>query len=595
MFRVSQTLASFLPLRAVQALGRQVGSIAFICLPAQRALVEQHLSRAFGDTMAPGQRRRVAAGVFRNIGQTGLEWLKLPSLSVPHIQALVTVEGLEHLQQAAAAGRGVLACSAHFGNWEFIAIYLRSLGFDGALLARKLRYPEYQDFFIDMRAKKGVPTHERGSLREVAHLLRQNKIVGLMPDQDTDGLEGDFVEFFGSPAYTPVGPAALSLITGAAMVPCFMVRENGRFRLVIKPALELAEPVADRRAAIRQLTQQLSRATEDMIRLHPEQWVWMHRRWKTTPQTLTAKASRSSRQPAIVFAALSAALLLGFGAGCGHKDKSKDASQAKGADLPDQQLDGFTLTGYGEDGGKRWELEGKEASLEGQIVTIQKPDGVGFDGPRRAYLTAQEAHVNQTNRNVDLRRDVVVHTSDGLWFFTSQLSWIPDIERAHTDQPVRIETEHMLLRGRGFEGMAQLSDAKLLHDVEVLLNPNGAAVAGAPAGVSAGRKHVTITCDGPLDYEYDKGLVTFHNNVHVIDANGELFSDVLVARMNPDGRTIKIAEATGNVRIAQQGHQAASQKAIYDPSKGKISLVGKPSLQLKQEPGQNPFSIAPKN
>ncbi len=590
LFCLGSGLAYVLPLGFMRAAGRLIGNVAFFCAPSVRRLMDQHLAYAFGHALSAGQRRSIARAVIVNLSQTVVEWLCMPKLSAADLQKLIRVEGLDHLRQAVAQGKGVLACSAHFGNWEFIATYLRTLGFDGALLARRLRYPEYEAFLIKMRAQKGVPTHERGSVKEVARLLRANKIVGFMPDQDTDGLEGVFVDFFGHPAYTPAGPAALSLMTGAAIVPCFMIRDGRGFRLVFEPAVSTPS-TTDRKEAILQLTQAWSHVMESYIRRYPEQWVWMHRRWKTTPESLAKRLPVTNgpsgppgaqmRTPLAALATLAGGLLLTMSAGCqGSRDKeaakSNEAAQTQAAN-PDQQLDTFTLTGYDDDGRRRWDLQGTEASLENNIVTIQKPNGVGYDAERRAYLTAKTAEVDQRTRNILLQEDVTVHTSDGVWFTAPKLEWVPDIERAHTDTAVRIETDHMLLRGVGFDGMAHLKQARVHADVDVVLNPSDDDLPGG------GPKQVNITCKGPLDFEYEKGLVTFHEEVHVIDGNGELFSDILVAHLNDDRRTIRFVEATGNVRIEQQGHHANSDRALYEPAKGKITLLGKPSLLLKPE------------
>ena len=149
------------------------------------------------------------------------------------------------------------------------------MGFEGGVLARRLRYPEYESFLISMRGAKGVPTFVRGSVKEVARVLRANQIIGILPDQDIDSLEGVFVNFFGHPAHTPVGPAALSLMTGAPILPCFMIREGATFRLIIEPPVTVPQ-TADRTEALTRLTQGWSDVIESYVRRYPEQWVWMH-------------------------------------------------------------------------------------------------------------------------------------------------------------------------------------------------------------------------------------------------------------------------------------------------------------------------------
>ncbi len=293
-FRGLRALTQRLPLRLAHAVGRLLGGLAYGLLVGQRRSALGHLHYAFGESLKPSQRRAIVWRLFRNLGQNMTEWLSLPTWSAQDIQALVTSEGLDHLRRALAAGNGAIVITAHFGNWELIPLYLRSLGFEGGVLARRLRYPEYESFMISARGSYGVPTLARGSLTEVAKLLRANQIVGMLPDQDVDSLEGIFVQFFGHPTHTPIGPAALSLMTGAPIVPCFLIREGERFRLVVEPPLH-APQAADRTQAMTALTQAWSEVVESYIRRFPDHWVWMHRRWKTQPAHSTKHTALSTQ------------------------------------------------------------------------------------------------------------------------------------------------------------------------------------------------------------------------------------------------------------------------------------------------------------
>jgi LPS export ABC transporter protein LptC len=240
-------------------------------------------------------------------------------------------------------------------------------------------------------------------------------------------------------------------------------------------------------------------------------------------------------------------------------------------------MSGFTLTGYEADGAKRWELDGTGATFENNIVTIRRPDGVGYEIGRTTYLTASLAQVNQTNRHVRFEHDVTIHTSDGLWLSTPVLHWIPDQDRVATDHAVRIETDHMLVRGRGASGLTQLKHTTILEDIELVLNPSDHDVPGQSP------QHVTITCDGPLTFDYENHIATFEDNVHVRDHNGDLYSDKLVAYLHQTTRTIRYAEAIGRVRIHQRDNTAHSDRAVYEPSLGKVTLVGRPSLLVYPE------------
>ena len=285
-----------LPLPVAQVLGRLVGYAAYALLGRYRRLTWAHLREAFGPRLSETIQRRIAQRVFVNLGKTALEWFVIERLSPARIRRLVEVQGLSHLRRSLAQGRGVLAVSAHFGNWELLAIALASLGFEGGVLARRLRYPEYERFLRTLRARKGVATYARGSLKDVAGVLRTNQIIGMMPDQDLDSLEGVFVEFFDRPAYTPVGPAALALMTGAPIIPCFIIRIGRRFRVVMEEPIPIPRS-EDRARALVEITQAWSRVVESYIRGYPDHWVWMHRRWKTQPHEVPTSASVASAVP----------------------------------------------------------------------------------------------------------------------------------------------------------------------------------------------------------------------------------------------------------------------------------------------------------
>lgn len=294
-----RAVARWLPFPVAQALGRLLGYAAYGLLGRYRALALVHVRQAFGPALRESTACRIARGAFINLGKTTLEWFILERCSLTRIRRIVEVHGVTHLQQALAQGRGVLALSAHFGNWELLPMALRSMGFEGGVVARPLRYPEYQDFVWGMRARKGIATYDRGAVKDVARVLRANQIIGMMPDQDMDSLEGIFVDFFDQPTYTPAGPAALSLLTGAAIIPCFVVRDGRKFRVILEDPLTVVR-TDNRTQDVLRITQQWSRVVESYIRRSPNHWVWMHRRWKTKPLTISEPEERAAESPARV-------------------------------------------------------------------------------------------------------------------------------------------------------------------------------------------------------------------------------------------------------------------------------------------------------
>ena len=281
-FAAVRGVCRWLPLPVAQAIGSIVGLVIYALLARYRSLARAHLRMAFGESLSEPTERRIARRVFMNLGRTMLEWFVIDRLSPAQLARVVDIQGLPHMEQALQKGRGAICVSAHFGNWELGPMSMAQRGFQGAVIARQLRYPEYQDFLWSMRERKGVRTIDRGAIKPVLQVLRANQLIGMMPDQDMDSVEGLFVEFFGRPAYTPVGPAALSMLTGAPIVPCFVVRVGRRFRLVIEEPIAVPR-TGDRAADLIAITQAWSRRVEAHIRAYPDHWVWMHRRWKTQP------------------------------------------------------------------------------------------------------------------------------------------------------------------------------------------------------------------------------------------------------------------------------------------------------------------------
>ncbi len=252
----------------------------------------------------------------------------------------------------------------------------------------------------------------------------------------------------------------------------------------------------------------------------------------------------------------------------------KDGTLEKSSD---QEISGLTMTGYNDDGSKSWEMVGEDATVDNSVVKIKRPDAIGFgEAGRTAYLTAEFAHINQGNRQVWLENDVTIHTNDGLWLTAPYMHWFPDKEMMATDRSVRLETDHMLLRGRGGKAQTELKHITMLTDIEMVLNPTENE---SPTGP----RQVFINCDGPLEFDYEKNVAYFNNNVHVKDDNGDIYGDQLVAYMNSTSHTIKYAEVTGNVRIVREHNVAYSERAVYQPEDGKVTLVGRPSLVLNPD------------
>ncbi|MEA3305391.1 MAG: lysophospholipid acyltransferase family protein, partial [Candidatus Omnitrophota bacterium] len=181
--------------------------------------------------------------------------------------------------------KGLIVLGSHFGNWEMSSVGGVAVGLDVTVIARRIYYRRYNDFLVSIRESKGVKTlyrDEKNILRKSLQVLRSNNVLGIVPDQDVDSVDGIFVDFFGKPAYTPTGPVIMAMLSGAPMLPTFMIRENGKFRLFAEEPIYVKNS-GDRKQDIIGYTRRWSNVVEKFIRRYPSQWVWMHKRWKSKP------------------------------------------------------------------------------------------------------------------------------------------------------------------------------------------------------------------------------------------------------------------------------------------------------------------------
>lgn len=286
-------LFELLPRNAALYAAKFLGGAAFALVARQRDRALAHLRMAFPDK-PEDEIHRIAKEVFENMAMTSAELLQFGKLTPEKILEFVdTGDALKTYDRLLGEGKGLISMTAHLGNWELLAGIFGLKGYKGAVLARRIYYEPYNRWIVGLRAAVKVPTLYRDdSSREILKRLAAGEIVGLLPDQDIDSLKGIFVPFFGRPAYTPVAPVRIALSTGAPMLPNFLVREGvTRYKLVIG---EVIRPESgDRDEAVRKMTENWMSQFEKVIRQYPEQWAWMHNRWKTTPKKETQRMVNS--------------------------------------------------------------------------------------------------------------------------------------------------------------------------------------------------------------------------------------------------------------------------------------------------------------
>ena len=278
-------LLSRLPHRIGVALGAAAGWLAWFLAPRHRRAALDHLAIAFPER-DPTWRARVGRASFKNLGRSALELLAVERLDLAR-----TVQfdpgSLETLVAAHAEGRGVVAISCHLDNWELLARCVAAAGFPVATVAREAQDKRLTILLERSRASTGIvslwrnhPTSARAFIRH----LRKGGVVAALIDQDTE-VAGHFVPFFGREAFTPRAPADLALRLDAPVVFARIRRvASGMHRICIS---RLALPSSgDREADSRALTAAATAGIEEEVRARPDQWVWMHARWRTQPGTI---------------------------------------------------------------------------------------------------------------------------------------------------------------------------------------------------------------------------------------------------------------------------------------------------------------------
>jgi KDO2-lipid IV(A) lauroyltransferase len=279
-----QALVRRLPRAWALALGRALGRLLADLDPRHVAIANGNLRHAFPH-WDESRRLRTARAVYAHLGQTLLDILWLDGRPREDLLALIDEEGREHIERARAAGRGAVYVCAHFGNWEMSGVVWGWLGEPIGVVARPLDNLALDARLNAFRARSGnMVISKRRALPDILRLLRQGRGVAMLVDQNVQEADGIFVDFFGRPAATTTAAAALAVKTGCALLPCYCeAKPDGRYRLVYGPPLEWT-PSGSRQDDIAGITQGLTTIIEGWVRARPEQWLWIHRRWKTQPR-----------------------------------------------------------------------------------------------------------------------------------------------------------------------------------------------------------------------------------------------------------------------------------------------------------------------
>ena len=278
-------LINCLPFPFVSRLGRGFGSLVYGLAGGERRKTLASIRTAFPKNFSHEQVERLARTVWVRLGQNLFEVVRWHSMTTAELLSqVVRGRGWEHLDKALSRGKGAFVVTGHLGNWELLGAALAA-HHPTAGLAQKLYDPRFDDLVTEMRTfKLKASMIKRGlALRGILEALKDNKIVYALVDQDS-GNDGVFVPFFGKDAWTQSGVARIARKTGAAVVPAFLVRgADGRFEFQIDREIEVRQS-KDFEGDVLETVRRYTEAVESYVKAYPDQWMWMHERWKTRPQ-----------------------------------------------------------------------------------------------------------------------------------------------------------------------------------------------------------------------------------------------------------------------------------------------------------------------
>ncbi len=278
-------IIKFMPQGLLNSFAERIAFLGYFIAAKQRKIALDSLKIAFGRELSDAKRIKIAKDSFRNMAKSGIELLYVlerPSLS----RDLVSIRGRQYLDEALSKGNGVIAVSAHFGNFPLALTKLSQDGYKVSVILKRMRDENVEEFLEARRQRVGIHsihTNPRqacvdGSIRA----LRNNELLFIQLDQNF-GASGVFVDFFGQKAATATGPVVLTLRTQAPIVPMFIVRTRPRhYDILIEPPITM-EKKDTFEETLQHNIQKITSIIEAYIRKYPAEWGWIHRRWKSRP------------------------------------------------------------------------------------------------------------------------------------------------------------------------------------------------------------------------------------------------------------------------------------------------------------------------
>ncbi|MFH1836925.1 MAG: lysophospholipid acyltransferase family protein [Candidatus Omnitrophota bacterium] len=279
LVRGLSTLLYFTPIRLNLWLGRRIGILAYLLSGNRKHITYANLKAAFCGEKSTKEIKRITKDAYRNMVQIFVELLSFKKVDRQYLEKFVKVTNPEYLEEALNSDRGIVFLSAHFGNWELGTAKSSARGCPLHLIARDQKMKRLNELLNLLRESKGNIVIRKGAdIKNVFRVLHQGKGVGMLADQNA-GAHGILIDFFGRPASTVVGPYRFAQKSGAVILTALVHREEGPYHRIV-----LGKPMTiGKKEDVTPYMARYNDILEENIRVHPDQWLWMHKRWKLTP------------------------------------------------------------------------------------------------------------------------------------------------------------------------------------------------------------------------------------------------------------------------------------------------------------------------
>ncbi|AGB42289.1 Lauroyl/myristoyl acyltransferase [Halobacteroides halobius DSM 5150] len=279
IFRFGKWLAKVLPIQVSYYLASGLGNLLFYLVKDRRELGIKNIKLALDYSQEEAY--KLTKDVFKELAFKFIEIFRLEKWNKEDFNHRITVEGLDNLEKAYEQGQGIVLFTGHLGNWELLGIYLSWLGYPVNAIAKEQRSDLITEELWQLREIHGAKIFNRKQVKSSFKALLKKELLVILGDQDAHQA-GEFVQFFHRLASTPKGPAVLAQKAQSLILPIYMIREGiDNYSLVVEEPLQLTQDAS--RDERKKVLQKLTTSLEEKIREYPDQWLWLHRRWKTDP------------------------------------------------------------------------------------------------------------------------------------------------------------------------------------------------------------------------------------------------------------------------------------------------------------------------